>query len=105
LRIAFVSVPRFACAVEAQAQPGLAGRAFIIGDADQPKRVLECSAAAGEAGVQPGMPLRQALGFCPQAAVLAPDLVLYRGKWEAALDALDEVSPEVEDGGLGRAYL
>jgi len=105
LRIAFVSVPRFACAVEAQARPALAGRPFIIGDADQPKRVLDCSAAAGEAGVQPGMPLRQALGLCPQAAVLAPDPVLYRGKWEAALDALDEVSPEVEDAGLGRAYL
>jgi nucleotidyltransferase/DNA polymerase involved in DNA repair len=51
------------------------------------------------------MPIRKALSLCPDAAVLPPDPVLYRGIWEAVLRALGAVTPEIEDEGLGRAYL
>jgi DNA polymerase-4 len=105
VRIAFVSIPRFPCAVEVQRSPALAHKPLIIGDADQPKRVLECSHAARLVGVRPGVAIRKALGLCPQAAVLPPDPVLYRSRWEATLNALDDISPEVEDEEMGRAYL
>jgi nucleotidyltransferase/DNA polymerase involved in DNA repair len=55
--------------------------------------------------VRPGMTIRQALGDCPDAVVVPPDPVLYRGRWESILDALGDVSPEVEDEEMGRAYV
>jgi hypothetical protein len=103
MRIAFVSIPRFTCAVEVQRQPSLAQRALIVGDAEQPRRVLDCSAQASRHGVRPGLPIRQALSHCPDAVIVPPDPVLYQGKWEAVLDALGAISPEVEDEEPGRA--
>lgn len=85
--------------------PLLAREPLIVGDAEQPKRVLDCSQAAEAEGVRRGMTVRQALGLCPDAAVVPPDPVLYRARWEAILDVLGEISPEVEDEELGRAYL
>jgi DNA polymerase-4 len=105
LRIAFVLIPRFPCAVEVQRWPGLARRPLIVGDAEVPKRVLDCSLSASREGVWRGMTVRQALGECPDAVIVPPDPVLYRSKWESALDALGSISPEVEDEELGRAYV
>jgi nucleotidyltransferase/DNA polymerase involved in DNA repair len=51
------------------------------------------------------MTVRQALGVCPEATIVAPDNVLYQREWESVLDALDRVSPEVEDAGLGGAFV
>jgi nucleotidyltransferase/DNA polymerase involved in DNA repair len=78
---------------------------LIVGDAEQPKRVLDCSLNAGTQGVRRGMTIRQALGECPDAVIVPPDPVLYRSKWESILAALNEVSPEVEDDDLGRAFV
>jgi nucleotidyltransferase/DNA polymerase involved in DNA repair len=104
VRIAFVFIPRFPCAVEVQRNPHLAGKPMVIGDAEQPKSVFDCSDAAALHGVRAGMPIRQALARCPDAVILPPDPVLYRARWEAVLEALANVSPEVEDEDLGRAY-
>ena len=105
MRIAFVSIPRFPCAVEALRDPPLSGRPLIVGDAEAPKRVLDCSEQAALAGVRQGMTIRQALGSCPEAVVVPPDPVLYRLKWEAILDVLHGISPEIEDEEMGRAYV
>jgi nucleotidyltransferase/DNA polymerase involved in DNA repair len=105
VRIAFVSIPRFPCAVEVQRQPGLTQQPLIVGDAEQPKRVLDCSENAREQGVRYGMTIRQALSRCPEAVIAPPDPVLYRTTWETVLAALGEVSPEVEDEEMGRAYV
>ncbi len=103
--IAFVSIPCFPCAVEVLRQPELARRSLIVGDAEQPKRVLDRSLSARAEGVRHSMTIRQALGVCPDAVIVPPDPVLYRNKWESILDALSEISPEVEGEELGRAYL
>jgi DNA polymerase IV len=105
MRIAFVSIPRFPCAVELLRNPRLDRAPLIVGDADEPKRVLDCSSSAARSGVRPGMPIRAALGHCPDAAVLPPDPVLYRARWQAILEALDSISPEIEDEEMGRAYV
>lgn len=103
--IAFVSIPRFPCAVETRRNPRLADQPLIVGDAEQPKRVLDCSFEAGRRLVRHGMTVRKALGLCPEATVVPPDPVLYRALWEAILSALDDISPEIEDEEMGRAYL
>jgi len=105
VRIAFVYIPRFPCAVEVQRRPELAYRPLIVGDAEQPKRVLDRSADAAVVGVRSGMTIRQALGECPDAVIMPPDPVLYRSRWEAILDTLNNVGPEVEDEEWGRAYV
>jgi nucleotidyltransferase/DNA polymerase involved in DNA repair len=51
------------------------------------------------------MTVRQALSECPDAVIVPPDPVLYRAKWESILDALGDISPEVEDEDSGRAYM
>jgi DNA polymerase IV len=103
--IAFVSIPRFPCAVEVERRPELSPHPLIVGDAEVPKRVLDCSFSASDEGVRCGMTIRQALSECPDAVIVAPDPVLYRSKWESILDALSNVSPEVEDEEMGRAYV
>lgn len=105
VRIAYVSIPHLPCAVEVQRRAALAQRSLIVGDAQQPKRVFDCSYSAGKVGVRQGMTIRQALSECPDAVVLPPDPVLYRSKWESVLDALSEISPEIEDAEPGRAYI
>jgi nucleotidyltransferase/DNA polymerase involved in DNA repair len=105
LRVAFVYIPRFACVVEASREPRLAGMPVVVGEGERPKRVAECSAEASEAGVRPGMRLREALSLCPGVTILEPDNVLYAATWHRVLAALDEISPEVEDARPGEAYL
>ena len=51
----------------------------------------------------PGLQMRRALSLCPDAVVLPPDHVLYGNRWRSVLDALDLISPEVEDEAPGRA--
>ena len=91
--------------MEVQRQPALGRQPLIVGDAEQPKRVFDCSFSASEAGVRHGMAIRQAIGHSPGAVIVPPDPVLYQNKWEAVLEALGSVSPELEDDDLGRAYV
>jgi nucleotidyltransferase/DNA polymerase involved in DNA repair len=105
MRTGCLFVAHFPCAAEARRDPSLAGGPLILAESDHLKRVLDCSAAAEAAGVRPGLPFQEAIALCPDAAFLPADPVLYRDAWDAVLDALDEVSPEVEDAGLGTAYL
>src|SRR5688572_2862612 len=105
VRVAFVSIPRFPCVVEVWRQPALAGQPLIVGDAEQPKRVFDCSIEASAQHVRHGMTIRAALAECPDALVVSPDPVLYRNLWEGVIEALGGISPEVEDEELGRAYL
>ena len=51
------------------------------------------------------MTVQQALGLSPDAVIVPPDPVLYRNVWDTVLSALDDISPEVEDEEVGRAYL
>jgi nucleotidyltransferase/DNA polymerase involved in DNA repair len=105
VRIAFVSIPRFPCAVELTRQPQLANKPLIVGDAEQPRRVLDRCPEAERWGVRRGMSVRIALRQCPHAVIVPPDPVAYRSLWESGLAALADITPESEDEELGRAYL
>jgi nucleotidyltransferase/DNA polymerase involved in DNA repair len=105
MRIAAVFLPHLPCAAEALRDASLLCQPLIIGDAQEPKTVLDCSGQAHARGVTPGMQIRQAMSRCPDAVFLPPDPVYYRDVWDSALAALEEISPEVEDSRLGRAYV
>ena len=106
MRIACIFVPRFPVGVELSHQPELRGRALVIGEAaDSRKAVLHCSAEAAAHGVQPGMPVREALALCRDAVFLPPDPVRYHEAFELLLRTLEGLSPLVEPGDLGTAYV
>jgi DNA polymerase-4/protein ImuB len=51
------------------------------------------------------MPLRQALGLCPSAYFLLPDLPRYGDAFDRILHSLEAVSPLVEPAALGCAFI
>ena len=114
MRVACVFIPHFPVAVELLDRPELCadGRApgrgqpvVIGGAAERRKSVLDCSPEAAARGVRPSMPLREALALCPKAAFLESNPARYRDAFEAVLRALESISPLVEAGDLGRAYV
>lgn len=100
-QLACIHVPRFAVEVERQRRPDIAARLILIGDST----VLDCSLGAEASGVRRGMRMSEAIGLCPRAVVLPPDLPHYRRRFDQVLDFLDGYSPEVEPGTLGTAFL
>ncbi|KKL94638.1 hypothetical protein LCGC14_1862710, partial [marine sediment metagenome] len=101
MRIACLHIPRFAVEVERQRRNDLAVRLILIGDA----AVFDCSLGAEASAVRRGMRMSEAIGLCHRAVVLPPDLPHYQRRFDEMLDFLDGFSPEVEEGGLGTAYL
>jgi DNA polymerase-4/protein ImuB len=99
--IACVYVPRFAVEVERQRRNDLAARLVLIGEAT----VFDCSLGAETSGVRPGTRMSEAIGLCRQAVVLPPDIPHYQRRFEEALDVLEGLSPVVDAGVLGAAYL
>lgn len=103
MRLACVSVPRFALAVEARLDPRLLRAPAIVYDGN---RVLEASPELTNAtGVHPGQPLRQARAAYPGAVCVPANLLLYREISGAMLQALGQVGPQVELAEQGRAYV
>jgi DNA polymerase-4/protein ImuB len=101
MKIASVLVPRFAVEVERQRNPAIASRLVLIGETT----VLDCSLGADSSGVTRGMRMSEAIGLCPKAVVMPPDLPFYQRCFKEMLDFLQEQSPDVEAGEPGHAYL
>src|SRR3970282_309832 len=99
--IACVYIPRFAVEVERQRPSDTAARLVLI----SARNALDCSLGAETSGVRPDMRMSEAIGLCHQAVVLPPDAPHYQRRFEEALDVLEGLSPEVEAGCLGAAYL
>jgi DNA polymerase-4 len=106
VRVACVWLPHFPVAIERRNRPALDRRSVIIGETpDQRGAVLDCSAEAETRGACVGMPLRQALGLCPSASFLPPDLPRYGDAFDQILHALETISPLVEPAALGCAFV
>ncbi|MCH7697558.1 MAG: DNA polymerase Y family protein [Chloroflexi bacterium] len=99
MRIACVRIPCFTVAVERRANPQLEEQPLVVYDRSG---VLDASPEA--TGVQRGLPLRQAKALCPTAIFAQANVSLYRDVAEAMLDAIEEVSPQVEEAEAGAAY-
>ena len=99
--IACVHIPRFAVEVERQRRQDLNTRLILVGEVD----VFDCSIGAETSGIKRGIRMSEAIGLCHQAVVLPPDLPYYQRRFDKVLGFLEGVSPEVEVGDLGTAYL
>jgi protein ImuB len=96
-----VWVPAFRLAV---ARAGL-DAPLILADRVERGRVVDCTLTAAALGVRPGMTLMQAQAVATEARTVIDDPAADARVWSEVLDALDAVSPIVEDAGFGRAFL
>jgi nucleotidyltransferase/DNA polymerase involved in DNA repair len=106
VRVVCVWLPHFPVAIERRKSRALNRQPVIIGEtAEQRGAVLDCSAEAEGQGVRAGIPLRQALGLCPSAFFLPPDLPRYGDSFDQILRALETISPLVDPASLGCAFV
>lgn len=108
--VACVRIPDLPIQAEIARRPYLAGLPFVVGAAPfggsgAAGTVGWCSQKAQDAGVRPGMPIREALAVCGETMALSPDFDYYAHIQEAMLDALEAWAPVVEEGENGSAYI
>ncbi len=123
-RIACIRIPNFCWQAEACRRPfaGEGRPALVTGtSADLPGSGFEIDSAPGKSkpasdrivldcspglpGVVPGMPLAEAVSRHKGATLIQADLPHYTAVFEAWLDALERVVPDVENAGPGTAYV
>ena len=95
--IACVWLPQLPLRVEVLRRPNLEGRPLVLGGGPGERRLVQlCSPEAEQAGIQPGLPLREVLALCRDAVILQPDPVRTAEVLEEVLNRLQRVSPVVE---------
>ena len=105
-QVACILLPHFALQVERLRRPELEGKPLVLGSAPgEPPLVQDCSYEAEDCGVRPGMPVRQVLGACRDAVILAPNPAYYIRLFERLRVAWEGISPVVEAADLGCTYL
>ncbi len=90
--IAAVRLPYFAAALEIQANPALKNTAFVIGE----QRVMSLSRQAAQAGLYPGMTVREAQALCRELQVFPPAPLRQERGIERILQTLTTFAPQVE---------
>ena len=105
-RVLFAEVPCFYASIEIAQDPALAGRPVIVGG-DPRKRglVQAASPEALAAGVEPEMPVIEALRLCPTARTLRTDIRLYRETSRRLVASLRREVDRLEPFGLGAAFV
>jgi nucleotidyltransferase/DNA polymerase involved in DNA repair len=101
MKIACVNIQRFAVEAERQRRKDIGARLILVGDST----VLDCSLGAEVSKVQRGMRMSEAISLCPNALVVPADRPYYERLFEEVLDHLETMSPAVEGGDAGTAYL
>src|SRR2546427_6115628 len=102
---ACVWIPLFPLRCEEARHEGLAAYPTALLAPDTTRKLWQISPLARHAGVKPGMTVSQAIGLCPTLRLIEPDPVHYDEQFASLLSALTEVSPVVEAGELGLAYV
>ncbi len=107
MRLLCVLLPHFPWACEARRDPELSGKPALVVRSKEPsssqKLVLDFSPDLD--GLEAGMPLQQALARHGQAALVPADMPFYRSAFNEILDALENISPLVEEAELGCTYI
>ncbi len=97
VRVACVWLPLLPLRVEVLRRPELDGRPLVLGGAPGERKVVQlCSPEAEQAGIRPGLPLREVVPLCRDAVVLQPDPVRTAAVLEQVLARLQQVAPCVE---------
>ncbi len=103
--VACVWIPLFPLRCEEARQEGLAGYPTALLAPDTTRKLWQVSSLARHAGVKSGMTVSQAIGLCPTLRLIEPDPVHYDDCFARLLAALNEISPVIESGELGLAYV
>ena len=86
--------------------PGLRARPLAVAPPGVDRAtILALSPEARLAGVERGMPVRQALKRCPDLVLLPPNPRLYARASRALLEVLQVYAPVIEPRGYGHAFL
>jgi len=104
MKILCILMLHFPLACEARRNPALAGRPAIVTHAEGSSRLV-LGFSPGLAGLQPDMPLQQALARHGRVELIPADVPHYRTVFSGLLDRLEEITPLVEGAELGMAYL
>jgi len=102
---ACVWIPLFPLRCEEARREGLVTHPTALLAPDLSRKLWQVSPLARHTGVRPGMTVSQAIGLCPTLRLCEPDPVHYDERFARLLAALNEVSPVVEPGELGLAYV
>lgn len=105
-RIIHLDLDAFYCAVEEQRDPMLVGKPFAVGGhPDQRGVVSSCSYAARAHGVRSAMPMRMALGLCPDLLIVSSHFSAYRAASRQVMKRLRDLTPLVEQISIDEAFL
>jgi len=102
---ACVWIPLFPLRCEEARHEGLAAYPTALLAPDTTRKLWQVSSLARHAGVKPGMTVSQAIGLCSSLRLIEPDPVHYDDCFARLLAALNEISPVIESGELGLAYV
>ena len=104
--VLFVDPPAFCTAVEGLVAPALRTRPVAVAPPGADRAtILALSAEARLAGIERGMPVRQALKRCPDLVLLPPNPRLYARASRALHEVLRIYAPVIEPRGYGHAFL
>jgi len=104
--VLFVDPPAFCTAVEGLVAPALRSRPVAVAPPGADRAtVLALSVEARLAGIERGMPVRQALKRCPDLVLLPPNPRLYARASQALHEVLRIYAPVIEPRGYGHAFL
>lgn len=104
--VLFVDPPAFCTTVEALVAPRLRSRPAVVAPPGADRAVvLALSAEARLAGIERGMPVRQARKLCPDLVLLPPNPHLYARASRALHEVLRTWAPVIEPRGYGHAFL
>ena len=102
---ACVWIPLFPLRCEEARREGLSAYPTALLAPDTTRKLWQVSSLARHAGVKPGMTVSQAIGLCHTLRLIEPDPVHYDDYFARFLAALNEISPVIESGELGLAYV
>jgi len=102
---ACVWIPLFPLRCEEARREGLVTHPTALLAPDLSRKLWQVSPLARHTGVRPGMTVSQAIGLCPTLRLCEPDPVHYDNCFARLLSALNEISPVIESGELGLAYV
>lgn len=106
MAIACLLIPNFPLRVALLERPQLDGQPLVLTSPPSSRTVVQdCTPEAASRGVAPGMLLREVSSLCPEVVFIEPDPVREAAAFDAILDALETISPDVEPGEAGCCWV